>query len=182
MLTNLELREHLRLPPDKDAEVEALRTSVIDMFEVETHGLWNARTGYVEEVLLRTDRVTTIPLRLRPVSSVTLVEQRTLTDAEFTAAEAGDFVLEEGARIRWLSGYFLRSVRVTYTGGWSSTTVPSSVKRALIVQARFSLARTMGENLITSSQAVENAGSTILLKPDLHPLFAKSCEQWKRLT
>lgn len=165
-----------------DSGLQSLRDAVVAQFEELTGYLWNARTGYVEilENTLR-DCADVVWLSLSPVTTLTTVEEKArASGATWTALASTDYELIGAHRLTKLTGSFEDLVRVTYTGGYSDTTCPSAIANALLAQAKFLASRLDDQKIAISQQAFE-AGSTTLLSPDVHPLFA-SCVKthWRK--
>ncbi len=182
MITDADLRAQIKLPPDQDDELVALRAEVVALWERETGLLWDRRAAHVQYFRVPNETHRRLPLELRPVEAVATVEERADGDAAWTALAAGEWWLEDGW-VEKLVGPFQRGVRVTYSGGYvariptppptpAQTVTPGDVRRALLLQAAFVRVRTAQEKIAVKSQAFE-AGSTTFEAADLHPYFER---------
>jgi len=183
MITDAELRAQIRLPPDQDDELQLLRAEVVALWERETGFLWDRRVDYVQLFTVANETHVRLPLELRPVEAVALVEQRGAGDAAWVAMGTSEWLLDSDC-VESLVGPFQRRVRVKYTGGHvariptppptpAQTVTPGDVRRALLLQAAFIRARTGQEKIAIKSQAVERSGSTVYEDADCHPYFER---------
>lgn len=180
------LRDHLKLGPERESELEALRDMVLAMWEQVTGRPWTRKVGHVETIVRELDQQTLVDLSLLPIETITKVEERVdPAVATWTTVAATEYELFYGRALERLTGYWAKRVRVTYTGGYATEPTglqqacPPDVLRALLTQAQFTLQRLTGDRVALKSQAFE-AGSTSFEKADFHPLFASIAWQRRR--
>ena len=175
VITIQKLREAIQLPATSEIEVELLRDQVISLWEETTKRLWNARTGHIQILTMRTTRMSTVYPELLPVSSYTSVEHRKAGD-DWVELETDDYI-DLGAKLRKISGYWYEYVRLTYSGGTDEA--DEMIQRALITQAQFMVSRFAKDKIATQSQNFEG-GAGVFLRADLHPLFKTLAKQYSR--
>lgn len=182
MITVSELRKEVGLPPERDNELSALRLEVISLFEKMTLCLWNEREDHIETILPSGINDHSIWIELENVvhDDIEYVKEKSLSDSTFTTVTA--FKLLPGTRrlVKTDGSTWNEIVEVKYTGGYSSTTCPGDIKRALIIQARYQLERHAAEKLMVSGASVNGATATFHPKAFLHPYFDNICQQYKR--
>jgi len=163
------------LPAEVVAQVPILRDAVVTQWEQASGLLWTARTDYQEVISnLGSGHSTTIWLSLRPVSEVTLVEQRDWyrSGPAYVELDEDDYAVD-GHTIEKVDGCpWMGHVRVTYTGGYDEDTCPADVRLALLKQVSFLLARNSSEKIALASHASRGGGGSAQYLPaDYHPLF-----------
>ena len=168
MITASDVRSRFEYSSQKEATITGLIPSVIELFETLTGIKWTSVSGQVDviENLLQTD---SLYLDRAIVSSVSLVEVSDDGSSWSTVADTA-YALLPRRRLIKLSGEWDRFIRVTYSGGYTTTTCPESVKAAIAVQVFFTFKRLSDNHISVSSQNFEG-GSGVLLQPDLHPVF-----------
>lgn len=170
MISVATLRRELNLGGDREELLELLRDTVVGLWESYTGALWDQRSGHVETRRVAED-TTLLQLSLRPVSSVTTVEEMDDDESDWTELEADEDFVSIGHTLRRRGTAWSPNVRITYSGGYTESTAPAQVRAALVTQARFMAKRLSNEHVEISSQNFEG-GSGVFLRPDVHPLFA----------
>ena len=186
MISLKELRTRLALTPDKDDQLKILLPNVISLWEARTNRLWNKRTDHEEEFQLDEDyqRKAPIFLDLTPILSITKIEVwDDGDDASPTELDTDDYKLlvKRGKLTRIpQTTYWPRNVRVTYTGGYDSTTSPGDVRETLAIQAQYILHRHAGEKSVASGIQGPSGGVTFLVSADVHPHFKQQAILYRR--
>jgi len=165
----------------KESKLSLLIDSAISDWEVDTQGLWNARTGHVQVFdLTMNNQVNDIRPELAPLSSISLVEYSADGIDYTTLASTGYFQLNDRTIRRkgevWNQNY----VRVTYDGGWTTATCPANVKMALLAQIGLISKRLDSSEVHVSSQNFEG-GAGVFLRGDRHPLFKRIAGSYMRI-
>ena len=177
MLTAQMLRQQMDVEPSKAAELEMLARSTVRLLERKTGRLWERREGLVHRVRLDSVADKRFWVPLYPVETLSLA------DADGTLVSANDFSVDPAVgaveRSDSLATWSTRLLTATITGGYTAETCPEDVIQAMIVQARFSRARSAGPALVTKSQAFDK-GSTSYLDPELHPTFVDVVRDYER--
>lgn len=163
-----------------NSELELLRLEVIDLFEEETHAIWSAKTDRVEVIRPDTQRLTTLFLKLRPVSSITKVETREGSGDWVELTADTDYQNEDYELERIGGCWNVDKVRVTYSGGYADDFPPKDITAALIVQGKFMAARYKTQNVALAGQNFRG-GSGQFLQADLHPLFKRVAKKYRRI-
>ena len=176
MITSSEVRSSVELNPAKDEVVTDLRLAVIALWERLTCLLWDARTDYVEIVTPNGTEDTMIWLQLQNPSIPTLIEE--LIDGTWTTVASTDYYLIR-TRLTRKTGFWASHVRVTYSGGYSATTCPADIKRALIVQAGFMYQRLADDKLIIKAVSLNNK-TGLYEDADYHPYFRQTVAKYMR--
>ena len=78
-----------------------------------------------------------------------------------------------------ITGNFNEVVEITYSGGYTETTAPAEVVKALETQARFLSERLSDAKIIVKSQNFEGGGG-VLEDAELHPFFKKTAKKHLR--
>jgi hypothetical protein len=117
------------------------------------------------------------------VNSITKVEERTASQAEWDELEASNYELLEGGRIERIGCYWPDRVRVTYSGGYPEGGAPADILEALLLQCEFNVRRIGGDKVGIRSQGsgVPGGGFTSFDEAYLHPTFAKLARQYRRV-
>ena len=171
MLNIQRLREKLKFDPLEDHKLNDLRDSIIGLWEELTNGLWNYRVGHLQILELPSTDLKKVYLELRPVVSVSLVEEKdSVWDATWRILASTEYFLLGANAIRRVSGFWKTSVRITYIGGYTDTTCPKDIQRALIVQSQFQVQRNKDEKITVKSEGFEG-GSEAYLQASIHPYF-----------
>jgi hypothetical protein len=179
MIDITEVRDALRGQGVDEHEYVNIRQFVIDLWENATRYKWNLRTAHIER--FRTDskgQDEFLFLTLRPVSTVTKVEIGDNSKAVTTLDSTKYEILGVGT-LRRIDSFWERFVKVTYDGGYFSTTTPFDIRRALLLQAQFVRNRFSQEKIAISSLQGES-GSTNFLHPVFHPFFTAVAQKYKR--
>lgn len=179
------MRDSMRLADE--GVYAGLRERVIAMWEAATDRPWNRRVDYVQRFLPPHDQVSTLFLALEPIETVTLVEEKSRSSAEWTTIDPTSYDVAGNRELAKYSGFWLAQVRVKYTGGYTEAPsgptqlkTPDDVAGALIVQAGFLVQRMSNEKLIVASTSFE-AGSTQYLDASQHPHFKEMVKRYRRV-
>lgn len=167
MIPITELRDALKLAPDQDGTLAAIRLQVIALWEEHSGLLWDKRVDHEQTIRNRCE-LRTVFLELIPVEQIFLVEVRSESDTDWTELEADDYLLVGARRLRRLGADWPEFVRVTYDGG--SENAPADVKQALVLQAQFMSVRTAQGTIAVKSQNFEGGGG-VLEEATMHPFF-----------
>ena len=178
-----QLRADLKSGPDDDADLAMLLSVATDQWEQETGRPWLKATGAVFEYIPVDDRQTKLWLPLTPVTAVTKVEWRKVTESTWTTLATDTYFLASTkfGRLERLKSNWEERVQVTYNGGYDETNTPDGVKHALITQIRFLRARLEEESIASRGKSVQGGSVTFLEKADLHPLFRSMAARWRRI-
>lgn len=168
-----------------EATIVARRDEVVALWERETGRKWCRQVNRVQVFEPRNPRSVRLFLDLRPVASVSKVEDSPdyVTWTELTANE--DWAHAHDGEVVRLGGYcWSKFIRVTYTGGYADherdgPVIPEDIARALITQAQFMAQRLSGDKLVTKSKAFRG-GSGVYEDGDYHPLFLKAVRSHRR--
>tara|TARA_R110002096_G_scaffold97208_3_gene216573 strand:- start:1538 stop:2083 length:546 start_codon:yes stop_codon:yes gene_type:complete len=179
MISIAKYREFLDLAPDNDEDISDLKNEIESLWEEETQSLWTAETDRVEIHRVLGSRITTIFPNLRNISSVSKVEVKSEDSSDWTELKIADkgWGLFNDQIIRY-SGAWKPLVRLTYSGGYATDACPSSVKRALKIQAKFSRERMDTEVKVSSQSFQGGAGS--FSPPDVHLYFQRMVDHYRR--
>ena len=187
MITQQYVRERIKNVPQNGSIILEMIAEVEDLWESMTRRLWNFRTNYVQTWRLPNlldRRGTSLRLDLTPVQSVTIQQWWPGNQAGAVTLVSGtdyDLVDADSGRIVKLNDLGWSSVvQATVTGGYTSDTCPSDVKRALLTQLHFMMRRFDEQNIALSSQSYEK-GQTNLMTADLHPFFKELADQRSRV-
>lgn len=178
MITVSQLRERVQIDPDEDDTLLFLRDQVIDYWESETGGLWNKRIDYVEIIEPTTNRLKTLYLALRPVTSISKVEIKDKKDSEWT--EITDYS-QNGFRLYRNDKFWEEQVRVTYSGGYDETDCPSDIAYVLVIQAAFQTQRHRDDNIIIKGKSIEGGVANFFEDATMHPMFKRLARKKARL-
>lgn len=180
MLKIEDLRKALELPPEKDLDLEVLRDEVIALWESVTGRLWNGRDNHVEEFSLLKDDDSIIWLNLWPITEVTKVEVRGITQSAFTELTDDQYVVGPENRLRRLNAFWLYNVKVTYKGGYDESTCPSEIRNVLLLQARFMKERHSNERIFAKGSSMQGGSTQFYEEAYLHPSFKRLATIMKR--
>jgi hypothetical protein len=180
MLNVATAREYLK--GVDELQLQMLLNAVCSEFEKETRRLWARRVDH--QFHLRIDDVDcrTIFLPLLPVETLA-VSVRGPGELTYTAVAAADYdVNTDRGQLTKLVGTWYGDVKCAITGGYTNADLQSKhpdIVYALITQMRFMNERFSKDNLIINSHSFEKQGTTFL-RGDQHPLFARTCSQYRR--
>lgn len=160
MIRLKDLRKELRAVASAEDSLEGLRDAVVEQFEQMTGLLWNQRTGYVETSQIWPGQEVVF-LSLRPVSSITSVEERRRSDTEYSELATSKYALDGHRLVRLDSLFWDGIVKVTYSGGYTETTCPADVRLALLKQAAFLTARTGNDKIAVKSLSRQGASGDL---------------------
>lgn len=180
MISLARLRRDLQVSPDQEDALADARASAVALWEQATDRLWALRTGFVEEIRPKITAEDTLRLRLSPVSSLSLVEERAAGESDWETLDASDYVLQAPDRLRRLDGFWAPEVRVTYSGGYAEDTAPADVLLALVAQMRFQSVRLGQDRIAVRGQTVQGGGATFLEDGFLVPFFSKLADRHRR--
>lgn len=180
---------------DREQALEAALRSAVEWLESDQGaGLFvERRTGFVQR--FDRHRVTSVILfpNLFPIESVSLVRElwdadegwKTLTTADYEVVDKGT----RQVRFNRIGGFWAPCVEVTMTGGYEANPepgdgkykTPESIAGPIVAQARFTLERSAGDRLVTSS--VSLAGSqTTYLPGSVHPSMSDLAKSLRRFS
>ena len=185
MISILELRTRLGLDPANDDQLQIIRTNVIKLWEARTNRPWQADVAKVEEFQLeeRYQRKAALWLALTPILSITKIEVwDDGNEANLTELDADDFKFLASGKITRLpqTTYWLRNVRVTYSGGVDETTTPEDIREALAIQCQYILHRHKGERSVLSGISGPGGSVSFMVSADVHPHFKAQAKLHRR--
>jgi len=173
------LRRELGLKPEDDELLIEIRQEVIDLWEEQTGRLWDIRTGYIEIVTPETVRTTKIWPSLRPISTITTIEERAARGSTWTTLDSSNYLVVRD-HIENISVPWGDRVRITYDGGYSDSTSPLDVRKALVLQAKFMQVRFSDGKIATKSEGFEGGSVGFLEDAFIHPFFRKLAHKKRR--
>lgn len=178
MLSISEVRSALGSNTNLEEQLESIRQGVIALWERRTGRKWQLATGQTQIFTALGTGVQSLWIPNGPVTAVTKVEQ--LSSSTWTEITSGSYVLVDTTRIDRTDGLLFENVvKVTFTGGYDSTTCPYDIKTALLTQIKFMLARMSGDKVILRTEAFEGGASTYETA-DLHPYFKTQAQHYSR--
>lgn len=175
-------RDAVGLTAGDELDLKLLRATVISMWEAATKRLWNARTGYEEDINIGAETQTrqSLWLSLWPITTITSIEERD-ADEDWETVDSDEYTRQGRRQIIRNSAtsyrFWKHFVRVTYDGGASE--VDEDIQMALIVQAKFMRTRMAKEQITLQSQNFEG-GAGVMLRADFHPLFKQMVKIHKK--
>ncbi len=178
MISASEIRDAVNIPVENDDLVFILRDYIIDLWESITNCKWSYREGEVFTITSPYP-VTQLSIPIVNVISITKVEEKDYGE-EYEEKLAGSFDSNDRTLVRLNGAYWKNLVRVTCTGGYTSATCPVDIRRALLIQVKFSNERHAKENLITRSKILE-AGTAFYEDADIHPHFKAIAARRRKL-
>lgn len=181
MITVSELREQFLANPQSEEELEPLRQLVLDQWDEITGHEW--ALGAKERVYYLDFESKELFLKMANPLSVTTIERRlnNVAAPTWVAVDAADYELTSRMTVRKIVGCWeiKYNYRATVNAGYDETTAPSSVRKALFIQAQFMAKRLKEEHLTVSSQNFRG-GSGVLLEADYHPMFKATAGVYRR--
>lgn len=182
MISESTIRSAIGATPADDDIAVALTAAVIRDFEA-LAGRPYKRTVNGQALKHARARSAVLWLPGRPVESVSLVEERGLSDSTWTTLTT-DLYVVEGARLERLAGYFSMHIRVTYTFGYTQgatgiqNETPPDIVDACVTQAKFLLARFTNDRVAATQQSTGKA--TVNLEPGTyHPRLIAVAERYR---
>lgn len=169
----------LRAVTKSNSDLEFLRDAVVGQWEKATGGLWLRRIGYVQEMTVP-DRTNKVWLSLRPLETLTSVEEREKGSATWTTVDSSGYYNDEHRVERIGQDYFEKNVRFTYTGGYADDTAPEDILNAIATQVQFLQQRLSNEHLISRSRTVGDSQVVFLESAGQHPYFKQIAQQRRR--
>lgn len=179
MITKEKFRAGVGILPEQEDDLDWLLAAVVTLWEDATTRLWDLRTDFVDIVTKpRGNRPVALLLRLWPVTAITTVEVRRLSETDFTTLAADKYRLIGDRRLHRIDGSeWPEETRITFTGGVAEAA--EDIQRALILQAKFTMSRMGEEKIAVKSQNFEG-GSGVLEIQNFHPYFKMMVKKHKR--
>lgn len=176
MISLSRLRDALGTKPEDDPKVELIRAEVIAQWDSATNRSWQLET-VVEKFYPECTNY--IYLNKFPVTGITLVRERVKTSTTWTTIPSTAYIQMDSNGLEKITGNFSEVVEVSYSGGYSETTAPAEIVKALETQARFLSERLSDAKIIVKSQNFEGGGG-VLEDAEQHPFFKKIAKRYIR--
>lgn len=178
----------LNLTLDADPLIPDLRAAAISQFELLTGAWWNERTAV--EIVMRYP-LRRIYLPLQNTTAIVVEQREDAADAWVALVAEDDYEFLQASGQNSASVLELdvapRFLRLTLTGGYSSSTVPADIKRALLLEIGFQLRRWQGGRIIADSDSRDGVttdylqqvspGALALTASTSHPVFSDTAKR-----
>lgn len=167
---------YVRESSPKLLNVQSKIDEIVKLFESKTGWLFSTRTNYIEYIKYYSF-LTSRTISLNPLTSVSLVQEQ--IDGVWTTVDIDDYYLN-GQQLIKQSGYWNYDLKVTCTGGYTTSTCPADIRLALKTQLLFLEGRLKEDILLVSQKSVGIGASSQFLNPTYHPLFESTVRRYYR--